>query len=73
MGDWIGAQEYERAIKAFRAESRKFRQAQQDYRARKIHDREFLLAKSEFEAAAAIADHAEREFIKANEDRPERA
>lgn len=51
--------EYKVALEAFRNESKKFRQAWEEYRARTIGDQEFLDARRRFNQAVANMDAAE--------------
>jgi len=58
-------QVYDDSLKAFRAASKKFKEAQEKYRAKQITDSEFIEAKNEFKVAEDAADSAERAFIDA--------
>lgn len=55
-------QSYLIALEAWRIESARWRKAQEDYRARRIGDVQFLAAKAEFNAASAVLDHVEAAF-----------
>lgn len=57
---------YESQMEVFRAESAKFRKAQQDYRARLIDDAQFLQARAHFDAADQMADWALKQYLKDN-------
>lgn len=60
---------YRRALDAFRSESAVFRKAQEDYRARRIGDAEFLAARKRFDNAQSAMDEAERDE-KAAQEKP---
>lgn len=53
------SKEYELAMENFRNVSAKFRQAQLDYRAKRIGDAEFLTARAAYDEAGRISDEAE--------------
>ena len=55
----ISMEQYNRALDGFRAASREFRLAQEQYRAKKIGDSQFLAARAEFNAASSLMDYAE--------------
>ena len=56
-----GSREYNTALDKFRAASAVYRQVQQDYRAKKIGDAEYMAGRKIFEAAEKEMDKAERD------------